>query len=255
MNESYPFEERVKNYLYETFPDAQDIPNEQMISTVLDLLEKAYAYGFEAEDDLAIYIVTAYLLGVNFDSEFPAAKHILTDPAFSANEKAEQLQFWTHELLKTLEEEQHNENILPSQDAIPHEASVDTYLEMQEESAPFREKAEWVVQQLISGNITGFKENFSPNFIRQLGIEEVENVCNTQFLPFFSGAEKISNSATVTMTTDAFGSIGYAFYLSVHKENLEKPFVIYMVSEEKRIVVANLLPNKTYPNMHRNSKP
>jgi hypothetical protein len=221
-----------------------------MINTIVELLEKAYSYGFEAEDDLAIYIVTAYLLGVNFDREFPAATQILTDPAFSAHEKAQQLQSWTQELLKTLEEEQAIENKLPSQQPIPHEASVDTYLEMQEKSAPFREKAEWVVQQLISGNITGFKENFSPNFIRQLGMEEVENVCNTHFLPFFSGAEKISNSATVTLTTDAFGSTGYAFYLSVLKQNIEKPFVIYMVSEDNRIVVANLLPNKTYEDMH-----
>ncbi|QHT71201.1 hypothetical protein GXP67_33390 [Rhodocytophaga rosea] len=250
MNESYPFEERLVSYLYETFPDAQDIPNEQMLSTVLNLLEKASHYGFEAEDDQAVYIVTAYLLGVDFDNEFPAAAHILTDPAFSAAEKAEQLQTWTQELLKTLEEEQATTTILPPQEPIPHAATIDTYLEMQEDSAPFREKAEWVVQLLISGNITGFKENFSPNFLRQLGAAEVEKVCTTIFLPFFSGAEKLSNSATVTMTTDAFGSTGYAFYLSFINQHEEKHFVIYMVSEDNRIVVANLLPNKTYQDMH-----
>jgi hypothetical protein len=250
MNESYPFEERLVSYLYETFPDAKEIPNDEMKSTVLNLLEKASQYGFEMEDDLAIYIVTAYLLGVHFDSEFPGATQILTDPAFSASEKAEQLQTWTQELLKTLEDERNNQPILPPEEPTPHEASMDTYLEMQEDSAPFREKAEWVVQQLITGNITGFKDNFSPNFFKQLGMAEVEKVCTTYFLPFFSGAEKISNSATVTLTTDAFGSTGYAFYLSVIKQSHEKPFVIYMVSEDNRIVVANLLPNKTYQDMH-----
>jgi hypothetical protein len=209
---------------------------------------KASYYGFESEADLAIYTITAYLLGVNFDKEYPAANQILTDPAFTATEKATQLQEWTQLLLKTLEEGKTDDSV--TSDVPPQEAAMPDYLYMQEDSGPYREKGEWVVQQLITGNISGFKDNFSPSFLRQLGLEEVENICNQYLIPFFAGSERISNAATVTLTTDAFGNTGYAFYLSALQNNTEKPFVIYMVNENNRIVIANLLPNKSYQDMH-----
>ncbi len=100
METTSTIETRLLNFLHVLFPESAQIPDEELTKTLQSLLEKASGYGFEAENDLAVYIITAYLLGVDFDTEFPVVSKILSQPAQTASEKAKNLQSWTRQLLQ-----------------------------------------------------------------------------------------------------------------------------------------------------------
>lgn len=105
METPYTLEMKLLNFLHALFPESIEIPDEELIKTLQSVLEKASNYGFDAESDFAIYIITAYLLGVDFDTEFPVVNAILSAPGVIASQKAENLQNWTHHFLHLNEDE------------------------------------------------------------------------------------------------------------------------------------------------------
>lgn len=249
MNTSDNFQQRLIEYLHSQFPDSLEIPSQELYDSVSFILEKAAYYGFETEADQAAYAVTAYMLGLHFDTEFPAATEILTNGSLTGTEKANQLQYFTEKLFAALEEgrETQQGSEYPAQ---APEADMNTHLDMQENAQPYEQLAKEVINQLIKGDIDGLRENFSPNFLNQIGSETFEKVCAEIIMPFFADAQALGNSSTVTHTTNSFGNTGFAFYWTVMTNAEEKPFIIYMVWEDTRIVVANLVVNKTYADMH-----
>ncbi len=98
-------EVKLLKFLHVLFPESVEIPDEELIKTLQSLLEKASGYGFEEENDFAVYIITAYLLGVDFDTEFAAVSEILSEAGVAASDKAKNLQKWTQQLLYSGEEE------------------------------------------------------------------------------------------------------------------------------------------------------
>jgi hypothetical protein len=249
MNTSDNFLQRLLAFLHTQFPDSLEIPPQELADAVRFMLEKAVSYGFETEVDQVNYVVTAYLLGLHFDTEFPAATEVLTDSALTGTEKANWLQQWTEKLFATLEGGQIQQQESSQVIEMP-EADMSTYLDMQENAGPYAQLAEEVIKQLIEGNISGLRENFSLKFLNQIGYETFEKVCAEIIMPFFENARTLGNSSTVTHTTNSFGNTGFAFYRTIIADGVEKPFIIYMVWEDTRIVVANLVVNKTYADMH-----
>ena len=53
---------------------------------------KAWRYGMQAELDVARYVVTAWLLGPDFDERFPAMAEILGSDRITAAQKAEAIE-------------------------------------------------------------------------------------------------------------------------------------------------------------------
>ena len=99
METSNTIETKLLNFLHGLFPESAEIPDEELIKTLQSLLEKASGYGLESENDFTVYIITAYLLGVDFDTESPAVSKILSETGVTASEKARNLQNWTQQLL------------------------------------------------------------------------------------------------------------------------------------------------------------
>jgi hypothetical protein len=99
------FEDRLVEFLHKQFPEAKDEPAGELRAAVHEQVERALGYGLQAEQHAAIYLTTAWLLGREFDSEFPAAKDILTSNKMGPDEKAERLAKWTERLFVALEEE------------------------------------------------------------------------------------------------------------------------------------------------------
>ena len=95
---------RVANLLGDLFPDAQDLPRDELIRSVRAQMRRAMGYGFIAEQDVASYVVTAWLLGESFDTEFPAAGQILNAPD-PPEVRTARLEEWTKVLFAALEEE------------------------------------------------------------------------------------------------------------------------------------------------------
>lgn len=85
------------------YPEAKLEKPEELRAVVKKMIVKARGYGFNAVDSIGGYIESAWLLGENFDTEFPLAAQILNDKKLSGSEKSAWLGDWTKEIFKTLE--------------------------------------------------------------------------------------------------------------------------------------------------------
>lgn len=99
------FEDRLYEFLCSEFPEAKAEPPLELKAAIREQIEKALSYGVDAEQHVAIYLTTAWLLGQKFDTEFPAAHDILTSPVRDSEAKAYDLQKLTERLFVVLEEE------------------------------------------------------------------------------------------------------------------------------------------------------
>jgi hypothetical protein len=99
------YEDRLYDFLCEEFPEAKDDPPAELRAEIHRQVEKAKTYGLESEQDVALYLTSAWMLGKEFDTEFPAANEILKSPMRSPAMKAEDLSKLTERLFLALEEE------------------------------------------------------------------------------------------------------------------------------------------------------
>lgn len=99
------YEDRLYDFLCEEFPEAKDEPPAELRAEIHRQVEKAKGYGLDTEQDVATYLTSAWMLGKEFDAEFPAAKDILTSPMRDSAMKAEDLAKLTERLFLALEEE------------------------------------------------------------------------------------------------------------------------------------------------------
>lgn len=249
MNTTEEFPYRVIAFLHSQFPESLEMEPSELYNGVSYLLERAAYYGLITEIDQVNYVISGYMLGLHFDTQMPAAAEVLTNENLSGTQKASWLQHFTQHLFNTLEEGK----VQPAENINQVNTQIDEmqqYLTMQSGAEPFHTLAEEVIGQLMQGDVSGLQTHFSPNFLHQIGEQTFKQVCSELLIPFFETAQTLGPSSTVTYTTDSFGNTGYAFYRTVTEGAATKPFIIYMVQENGRIVVANLVVNKTYEDMH-----
>jgi hypothetical protein len=105
MNDSQTTElgKRIASFLNNQFEETKKIPKENFLPVVKQQITKSLTYGFEMESQVATYVTTAWLLGLDFDTEFPAASDVLNSSEYTAEEKANFLESWTIEMFKVLE--------------------------------------------------------------------------------------------------------------------------------------------------------
>jgi transcriptional regulator of aromatic amino acid metabolism len=253
------FEQQVLEFLYEAFPDSKSVPSQQMKASIHMVLQKGVQYGLNNEEDLAVYAITSYVLGENFDEEVPEAAMVLQNKNYSSRQKAELLESFAKQVVTALEQDEHlAQQVATKQQAMlaqkpttqANEASMDEYLSMQMTSQPYQQLASWATEQLRKGDMAAVLKKFSPNFTNYLGLPKVEKVFQEQMIPFFTASTGITESITITMTHDGFGSEGYAFYMNLNSSQGIKPFIVYVVKEKGQLVIANLILNKSYEDMH-----
>jgi hypothetical protein len=80
----------------------------------------------------------------------------------------------------------------------------------------------------------------------------VRQSLQAQILPFFAAGGARTQRVTVTRTTDAAGQPGYAFYMwwQAAAGAAARPFSIYVVLEDGRPMVANVVPDRLVPGRH-----
>ena len=99
------FLERAVSFLYENFPESLDEDPGELTEAAGGQLERAESYGLVTEQQAMTYITSAWLLGPEFDKEFPAAKETLVSEDFSPDEKKVWLSDWTEKIFAALEKE------------------------------------------------------------------------------------------------------------------------------------------------------
>ncbi len=94
---------RLTNLMHESVQGLADVPEPELRVEVRNQIAKARSYGLASEQAIAIYTITAGQLGVDFDTKFPAAHEILTEPGATEAVKADKLEGFTVALFEALE--------------------------------------------------------------------------------------------------------------------------------------------------------
>lgn len=126
-------------------------------------------------------------------------------------------------------------------------------IRMAADSAPFRQAAEQFVARSIAGDAAGTFAMLSRRLVERMGDAAIRQALQAQILPFFQRGRGAGRSATITRTTDAAGQQGFAFYLWMEYADgaPARPFTVYVVSEQGRPVVANIVPDRLVEGRHR----
>lgn len=95
---------RLFEHLLESFPD-QVTPGDkaELKPVIIEQMELADRYGFETEQQIAIFVTSAWLLGLGFDQRYPAVQECFVQSGLMPGEKAEWLQAFTETMFLTLE--------------------------------------------------------------------------------------------------------------------------------------------------------
>ena len=89
--------------LVNTIPSLASVPAAQLRGQVQALVSQARNFGINSEEDIAVYLATAGLMGLDFPDRFSAAREILEGRESGAR-KAELLEGLTIAMLKALEQ-------------------------------------------------------------------------------------------------------------------------------------------------------
>jgi len=91
--------DRLCAFLRAQFPDAERAPAAEIRVGLERMLPRASDYGLENEQELAIFAVSAWLMGLDFDATHPEAQAVLISQRTSA-EKAEWLASYTRRIFE-----------------------------------------------------------------------------------------------------------------------------------------------------------
>ena len=97
------YEMRLVHFLQSQFPDAAHEDEASLLEGIRGQIAKARGYGLLTEQQIAAYITSAWLLGGDFDLEFPAAKQMLRSNV-TPDDKSDWLEQFTEELFDRLEQ-------------------------------------------------------------------------------------------------------------------------------------------------------
>lgn len=97
------FEKRVVDFLQGRFDDARAMPRPELTEGVRAQIARAGGYGLTTERQVAIYVTTAWILGIDFDTRMPYFRDVLRAGAIDPDRKAEILADRTEEIIATLQ--------------------------------------------------------------------------------------------------------------------------------------------------------
>jgi hypothetical protein len=133
---------------------------------------------------------------------------------------------------------------------------MDSYLWQARKADEYAGLLEQALTVLAEGRSADFKRFLSPSLVARSGESAIDAQLRAQMLPFFAGYQGLGDQSIVAPATDAAGNEGLSFYKTiVGADGIERPFVIYIVEEAGQPVIANLLVNTTYEDLHEGSRP
>ncbi|WP_129127732.1 DUF4123 domain-containing protein [Geomonas oryzae] len=83
--------ERMRLYLNEVFPESRKVPRASLERMITELTERAAGYKLVLETHVAAFLAAAWILGMDFDESYPAAKEVLLDYEMDCGRKVEWL--------------------------------------------------------------------------------------------------------------------------------------------------------------------
>lgn len=99
------YEHRIAGFLRKHFPEDLRTEHLDFKNNIHESVLSAESYGFKTERQIAKFVVVAWMLGGEFDAEFPAAKAILLDPHLDPDRKSDKLFQWCESIFEVLEKD------------------------------------------------------------------------------------------------------------------------------------------------------
>ena len=99
-----PFRRRMRDLLRRHFPETREVPARQTDAAISRQVKAGRAHGLWTERQLAIYVLTAFLMGENFNTQFPAVEAVLGSD-LPPDGKADWVEAWSKEMFDTLAKE------------------------------------------------------------------------------------------------------------------------------------------------------
>ena len=97
------FERRLVKVIDDNLPGKHpDVSADAGNAFLREQMVQARRYGLVAELDVARFVITAWLLGANFDTRLPAFAEILNDPQLTPSQKSKAIELIASDLLATL---------------------------------------------------------------------------------------------------------------------------------------------------------
>lgn len=96
-----PFRRRMRDLLRRHFPETREVPARQVDAAISRQTKEGRSYHLVTERQLGIYVLTAFLLGEDFDTKFPAAKAVLASD-MEPDAKVDWVEAWSKEMFDTL---------------------------------------------------------------------------------------------------------------------------------------------------------
>lgn len=98
------FVARMAAIIVEADPSAADeVRSDSFAMKVLAQVDRAKSYGLQSARHAATFVLSAWLLGLDFDEHLPAVQAVLNNPNYSAHQKATFLETFTTSLMAGLE--------------------------------------------------------------------------------------------------------------------------------------------------------
>lgn len=124
-------------------------------------------------------------------------------------------------------------------------------LAMQAKAERYMTFADQIVAALSTGQSGAFRASLSPTMLASTTKDELDQFVDRQVMPFFADYAMPGREQWVAPTTHPSGLTGFAFFRSfTTSDGTEKPFVLYVLEEDGRLVVGNLLVGRSFQDMH-----
>lgn len=124
-------------------------------------------------------------------------------------------------------------------------------LAMQARAQPYIAFADQILAAVTTGQSGALRASLSPSTLSSWSAEDVDLFVDAIVMPFFADYSTPVAEQWIAPTTHPAGFTGFAFYRSFTATNgRTKPYVLYVLEEEGRMVVGNLLVGKTFQDMH-----
>lgn len=108
---------------------------------------------------------------------------------------------------------------------------------------------EQAVDALVKGDAARFRAMLSRSLVKRteaaMGKGAIDTIIEQRFIPFFADFAALEDAVETLPTSDADGHAGLALFRSFRTESgAQRPFAIYLLNEDGKLVVGNLLLNK-----------
>ncbi len=122
---------------------------------------------------------------------------------------------------------------------------------LHERAKPYMDFADQILAAITTGQSGALRASLSPSTLASWMPEDVDLFVDKIVMPYFADYASPVNEQWVAPTTAPAGFTGFAFYRSfTTTDGRTKPYVLYVLEEDGRTVVGNLLVGRTFQDMN-----